>query len=333
MYLNSPKTLESQILPQHLQRAAMELLMGRFPKTVGELAVSGNDLMQVGLQGKEIGDKLKSLLINVYAENVRNEREQLLNLVGKPKASINESGSKEEIAAGFNDKIKAVYDKAMSKGFVLLPKSEVQQVGGGVPSKCETNVYNFVKQDPERYFPVGGWMIQYESSLMEHWWVYDSLEKRYLEVSPMGDDQHWLTGYLGIVNYDVNDKIVNSKDFYNGPDFLKGGHVFYNYIKEAGTLNESKYTDAKASLKRSKSISKEMKEEIEKHMGGGSSYHEGGRVHGLTIPKVKGKKFKGVGLGADKKGFYVYTHRAASKRYASPDKIPQKDIDFIESTG
>lgn len=82
MYLYSPKSLESKILPSELERAATELLMGRFPKTVGELDVNGNDLMQLGLQGKEIGDKLKSLLINVYAENVDNKREKLLSLVG-----------------------------------------------------------------------------------------------------------------------------------------------------------------------------------------------------------------------------------------------------------
>lgn len=82
MYLYSPKSLKSKILPSKLESAAMELLMGRFPKTVGELAINGNDLMQLGLQGKEIGDKLKSLLINVYAENVDNKRENLLSLVG-----------------------------------------------------------------------------------------------------------------------------------------------------------------------------------------------------------------------------------------------------------
>ena len=48
---------------------------------------------------------------------------------------------------------------------------------------------------------------------------------------------------------------------------------------------------------------------------------------------VKGKTFKGVSLGADKDGFYVYTHRAASKRYKEIEDIPQKDINFIESTG
>ena len=98
-------------------------------------------------------------------------------------------------------------------------------------------------------------------------------------------------------------------------------------------INEGDYSKTKKSLSLSKSIGKEMKEEIEKYLAGGSTYHEGGRVHGLKKPKVKGKQFKGVGLGADKNGFFVYTHRAASKRYKSPDKIPQKSIDFIESTG
>jgi len=40
-----------------------------------------------------------------------------------------------------------------------------------------------------------------------------------------------------------------------------------------------------------------------------------------------------VDLGADKDGFFVSTHRARSKSYLEIDKIPQKDIKFIESTG
>jgi len=104
-------------------------------------------------------------------------------------------------------------------------------------------------------------------------------------------------------------------------------------IIELMTEGKSKYTKCKDSLMASKSIPKEMKDEILKYVSGGSTYHEGGRVHGLAKPKIKGKQFKGCGLGADKNGFYVYTHRAASKRYKTIDKIPQKDIDFIESTG
>jgi len=68
-------------------------------------------------------------------------------------------------------------------------------------------------------------------------------------------------------------------------------------------MSESKYNDEKNSLMRSKSISKEMKEEILKYFTGGSTYHEGGRVHGLSKPKElteKTPKANGVGLGADK---------------------------------
>ena len=38
-------------------------------------------------------------------------------------------------------------------------------------------------------------------------------------------------------------------------------------------------------------------------------------------------------MGKDDDGYFIYTHRARSKSYESPEKIPVKDIDFIESTG
>lgn len=50
-----------------------------------------------------------------------------------------------------------------------------------------------------------------------------------------------------------------------------------------------------------------------------------------TAPKDD--RFRGVGLKQDDDGWYVTTHRARSKSYATPDDIPQKDVDFIESTG
>lgn len=98
----------------------------------------------------------------------------------------------------------------------------------------------------------------------------------------------------------------------------------------------SEFSNNKAALMRSKTISKEMKEEILKYFTGGSTYHEGGRVHGLSKPKElrdKSSKIDGVSMGADKNGFYVYTHRARSKSHPTPCKITVKEINFIESTG
>jgi len=101
-------------------------------------------------------------------------------------------------------------------------------------------------------------------------------------------------------------------------------------------LGEGDYSKAKKSLLASKSISKEMKETILKYFTGGATYHEGGRVHGLSKPNVlreKSKKISGCSMGADKNGFYVYTHRARSNSKATPDKITVTEINFIESTG
>lgn len=51
------------------------------------------------------------------------------------------------------------------------------------------------------------------------------------------------------------------------------------------------------------------------------------------IPKVDKIKPYGVSVGQDTNGYFVYTHRARSKSYASQEKIPVKDLKFIDSTG
>ena len=43
-----------------------------------DLAVNGNDLMELGYEGKKIGETLKSLLVMVIDEKVANERDALL---------------------------------------------------------------------------------------------------------------------------------------------------------------------------------------------------------------------------------------------------------------
>jgi len=94
---------------------------------------------------------------------------------------------------------------------------------------------------------------------------------------------------------------------------------------------DEKYKDVKGKVERSKKISKELKDDICSLIIDGDSYYNEGRVYYL-----KGScssKVKGNGIGADSNGYFVFTHRARSKSYDSIDSIPQKDIDFIESTG
>lgn len=105
-------------------------------------------------------------------------------------------------------------------------------------------------------------------------------------------------------------------------------------------LNENKFVDEHEDVfnkvRNSKKLSKELKEIIIpliiKDGIHGTSY-KNGKVFRLTIPTIDGKTFDGVDLGADENGFFVFTHRARSKSYETIDKIPQKDINFIETTG
>ena len=57
------------------------------------------------------------------------------------------------------------------------------------------------------------------------------------------------------------------------------------------------------------------------------------KIKNVPIPKGFKVKLKGVGLGIDQKGYYVYTHRARSKSYKDIAKIPLRMIKWIESTG
>jgi hypothetical protein len=93
--------------------------------------------------------------------------------------------------------------------------------------------------------------------------------------------------------------------------------------------------NVKKSIQLSRKLSSKMKAEILKYVSSSSRYDKG-RVFGLNKPSGMGKissKVIGCSMGADKDGFFVYTHRARSKSYANPLKITKKWIDFIESTG
>jgi len=106
-------------------------------------------------------------------------------------------------------------------------------------------------------------------------------------------------------------------------------------MKHLKTFNEiseniSERIYGKDGLINSHTIPKEMKEKILPFVND-NSYYYNKKMIDLTIPD--GKNFDGVSLGADKNGFFVMTHRARSKSYESPDKIPHENIIRTASTG
>lgn len=51
-----------------------------------------------------------------------------------------------------------------------------------------------------------------------------------------------------------------------------------------------------------------------------------------TYPKQSGR-YAGCSVGRDKQGYFVFTHRARSPSYDTPQQIPDSRIKWIESTG
>lgn len=81
-----------------------------------------------------------------------------------------------------------------------------------------------------------------------------------------------------------------------------------------------------------KKIPNDMKDLIQPYITSSSKYSQkSGNVTGLTKPD--GFKAEGVSFGANKDGFFVYTHRARSKSHKDPFKITEKEKSFIKSTG
>lgn len=93
--------------------------------------------------------------------------------------------------------------------------------------------------------------------------------------------------------------------------------------------------DIKKTINLSRKIPNPVKELILKYVTTSSRYNNG-VVYGLKKPIGMGKISKnisGCSVGADKDGFFVYTHRCRSKSKMNPLKITKKTIDFIKSTG
>lgn len=89
------------------------------------------------------------------------------------------------------------------------------------------------------------------------------------------------------------------------------------------------------SLQLSRKIPADMKSKIEKYLLLTSKYKDG-VVFGLRTADGLSKisaKVSGCSFGADKDGFFVYTHRGRSKSHKNPLTLTNKEIDWVESTG
>jgi len=146
MFTTAPQTLESQVIPEIIRNAGQELLQGKYPKTVNELAVNGNDLMNAGLRGKAIGDMQKAMLIRIYADNIRNNKEELLSLVKE----------KNDVQEGYHDmqpKTWNVNGKQVTIDYFIQAYDKWNHQGGkaGYPDASRESVLEFLQNNFEDF--------------------------------------------------------------------------------------------------------------------------------------------------------------------------------------
>lgn len=81
MYLINPESINSQILPEEFKITIQQFKDKKYPLTYSDLAVNGNDLMKLGLNGKMIGDMNKKLMLKIYSDNLLNNKNDIIEFI------------------------------------------------------------------------------------------------------------------------------------------------------------------------------------------------------------------------------------------------------------
>lgn len=81
MYKLYPKSIETIIFGDKLKNTVDYMRSHNIPFSLKDVPVNGNDLMNFGFQGKQIGDTFVEILNKIYKEELPNDREAILNYV------------------------------------------------------------------------------------------------------------------------------------------------------------------------------------------------------------------------------------------------------------
>ena len=87
----APSILNSNFVRSILREVINEFDQKLYPASYSELTVNGNDLMALGLKGKEVGDMLNSIMNAIYTNKIKNSKNQILGFIERNKNMLNES--------------------------------------------------------------------------------------------------------------------------------------------------------------------------------------------------------------------------------------------------
>lgn len=99
----APSMLISGFVTSLLSGVIQDFANKKYPATLGDLIINGNDLMELGFKGKEIGETLNKILDGIYNNQIKNERRDILMFINKNKEMIKEDVDRAEKKVVFYD--------------------------------------------------------------------------------------------------------------------------------------------------------------------------------------------------------------------------------------
>jgi tRNA nucleotidyltransferase/poly(A) polymerase len=87
----SPSITNSNFVRSILSDVINDFESKKYPLTYADLIVNGDDLIELGLKGKDIGDMLNKIMDEIYSDKLKNEKNVILSFIVKNKSMLNES--------------------------------------------------------------------------------------------------------------------------------------------------------------------------------------------------------------------------------------------------
>ena len=99
----APSMLISGFVTSLLSGVIKDFANKKYPASISDLIINGNDLMELGFKGKEIGETLNKILGGIYNNQIKNERRDILMFINKNKDMIKEDVDRTEKKVVFYD--------------------------------------------------------------------------------------------------------------------------------------------------------------------------------------------------------------------------------------
>ena len=110
MYFNlnkiTPKILDSNYVLSLLNDVVKDFEKGEYPLTYKDLKIDGNILVDLGFKGVNIGKILDEIILMIFSDVIRNDKNDILKYIEENKNTLNEVVIKTELE---NDKKKVVF--------------------------------------------------------------------------------------------------------------------------------------------------------------------------------------------------------------------------------